>query len=229
MEINILHLLAGARQARGLTVIIDVFRAFSVACYLFYRGVEKIIPVAEVEQAYKLKKEHPSFLLVGERGGKKLPGFDYNNSPSQLLRAPVEGKTVVHTTSAGTRGLINARRAEEVITGSFVNALAVVNYIKQVDPELVSLVCMGIGGREPADEDIQCAHYLQNSLLDRDNNFEQMVKTIKKGTGQRFFDPQREDSPREDFHLCLELDRFDFVIKFQKPEHNENLPVLAIL
>ena len=79
MDIQILHLIEGAKLARGITVIFDVFRAFSVEAYLFERGAECIIPVGDKEFAYKLKKENPKFLLVGERHGKIFPGFDMGN------------------------------------------------------------------------------------------------------------------------------------------------------
>ncbi|MFO7655522.1 MAG: 2-phosphosulfolactate phosphatase, partial [Bacteroidales bacterium] len=65
MEIEILQLIEGARQAMGLTVIIDVFRAFSLACYIFDQGAEKIIPVGDIDMAYRLKENNPGYLLAG--------------------------------------------------------------------------------------------------------------------------------------------------------------------
>lgn len=76
MNIQILQLIDGAKAARGLTVIIDVFRAFSVEAYLFAQGAEKIIPVGDVALAYRLKQENPQFVLAGERHGKILQNFD---------------------------------------------------------------------------------------------------------------------------------------------------------
>ena len=102
MEIEILQLLDGARRAKGLTVIIDVFRAFSVEAYFFANGAEKIFPIADIEIAYRLKQKNPEVILAGERGGKTLPGFDVGNSHSELIKLPIHGKTVVRTTSAGT-------------------------------------------------------------------------------------------------------------------------------
>ena len=61
MNIKILHLIEGARQAKGLAVIIDVFRAFSTACYVVRNGAVEIIPVADVDLAYKLKAENPAY------------------------------------------------------------------------------------------------------------------------------------------------------------------------
>lgn len=134
MNIKILQLIEGARKAEGLTVIIDVFRAFSVACYVFNNGAEKIIPVGSLETAYALKEENGEFILMGERKGKILPGFDYGNSPAHVQGVDFSGKTVIHTTSAGTQGIVNAVKADEIITGSFVNARAVARYILQRKP-----------------------------------------------------------------------------------------------
>ena len=82
MEIGIYHLLEGAREADGLTVIIDVFRAFSLECYLYAMGAREIRPVGRIEEAFAWKNEDPDCLLAGERGGKMCEGFDFGNSPS---------------------------------------------------------------------------------------------------------------------------------------------------
>ena len=69
MNVQILQLIDGAKQARGLTVIIDVFRAFSVECYAMVRGAKNILPVGTIEEAFALKEKYPDAILVGERGG----------------------------------------------------------------------------------------------------------------------------------------------------------------
>ena len=66
-KINIYHLIEGAKQAKGLTVIIDVFRAFSLEAYLLANGAEAVIPIGDVELARKIKEERPEVLLMGER------------------------------------------------------------------------------------------------------------------------------------------------------------------
>ncbi|MCB0214603.1 MAG: 2-phosphosulfolactate phosphatase, partial [Anaerolineae bacterium] len=77
--IQILDFVDGARQATGLTVVIDVFRAFSTACYLFDQGAERVIPVEGLETARMLQQQNDSFILIGERGGRKVGGFRYGN------------------------------------------------------------------------------------------------------------------------------------------------------
>ncbi len=217
MKIEVLHLLEGARQAKGLTVIIDVFRAFSTACYAYSFGVERIIPVAHIEEAFRVKKQHPDYLLMGERNEIKPEGFDFGNSPSQLFQKELKGKTVVHTTSSGTQGVAAAINAAGIITGSFVNAGAIINYIRRKNPERVSLVCMGYACEYPTDEDTLCAEYIFNRLNGRAPEFKDMVETIRRGSGARFFDASKQPwAPREDFDLCLSLNRFNFVLRVEK-------------
>lgn len=228
MEVNILQLLDGARDAKGLTVIIDVFRAFSTACYAFDRGASRIFPIGEIGKAYDLKSQNPDYVLVGERNEQKPQGFDFGNSPAHLLNENLTGKIIVHTTSSGTQGIANAKNADEIITGSFVNAGAIVKYILQKNPETVSLVCMGYACEYPTDEDTLCAEWIKNELEkeapprlpgmggEKSKSFAEMVEIIRKGSGARFFEPEKQSwSPQADFELCLDINRFDFVLKVE--------------
>lgn len=217
MKIEILQLLEGAQKSQGLTVIIDVFRAFSTACYAFGNGIQRIYPVGDLAEAYRLKEQNPGYLLVGERNEQKPEGFDFGNSPSQLLNADLNGKTMVHTTSSGTQGIANATHADEIITGSFVNAKAIVDYIRKQNPEKVSLVCMGYSCQYPTDEDTLLAVYVKNELEGKPNDFQAMVEQLRKGDGARFFAPEKQEwAPMADFDLCLSLNRFGFVLKVEQ-------------
>ncbi len=214
MEIEILQNIEGAKKANGLAVIIDVFRAFSTACYVFAQGAKTIIPVGNIEIAYKLKKENPDFILMGERDGAIQPGFDFGNSPFEIRNIDFKNKTVVHTTTAGTQGIANASKAEEVITGSFVNAAAIIGYIRSKNPENVSLVCTGTANETILDEDAGCARYIKNALLGKPKDFGAIVEHLKTaGFAKHFFDPKIKSHPEGDFHLCIALDRYSFILK----------------
>jgi len=222
MKIQILQLLDGAKKAEGLTVIIDVFRAFSVACYAYGQGVECIYPVGNIEEAYKLKKEHPKYILVGEREEQKPEGFDFGNSPSQLLKKDISGMIMVHTTSSGTQGIAYAHNASEIITGSFVNADAILKYIRIKKPDILSLVCMGYSCKYPVDEDTFFAEYIKDSLEGKTTDFAKIKDKLKKGSGARFFASSKQKwAPKEDFNLCLDLNRFPFVLKVEE-KHGKN-------
>ena len=180
MEIRILELIEGAKKAEGLTVIIDVFRAFSLECYLYARGASAVFPAGSVEEARHMKQVHPEYLLIGERWGRRCEGFDYGNSPSQTRDADLSGKKIVHTTSAGTQGIVNAVHAEEILTGSLVNARAVADYISRRQPETVSLVAMGNGGERTAREDVICARYIKCLLEGRPCLIDEEIRSLKQ-------------------------------------------------
>jgi 2-phosphosulfolactate phosphatase len=208
-------------QIDGLVVIIDVFRAFSTACYVVANGAEKIIPVGDLQAAYQLKKRHPHFILMGERDEKIQPGFDYGNSPTQVETVSFAGKTVVQTTSAGTQGIANAMHASEIITGSFVNAQAIIEYVRCRNPQQVSLVAMGTAGRVMNEEDTLCAAYLKQALEQGSDDFNAIVSHLKGcPSARKFFDPAKDWAPERDFELCMSLSRFDFVLKAVPLEHD---------
>jgi len=217
MKIDILQLTEGAKQAKGLTVVIDVFRAFSTACYVFAARAETIIPVEHVEEAFELKKKLENIVMLGERSEKKVPGFDFGNSPTHIMNQDFRRKTIIMTTSSGTRGIANATQADEIITGSFVNAAAIINYIRKKNPTVVSLVCMGYEGRYPTQEDTFFAEYVRDKLLNKATNFEKMKQILRTGDGARLLDPANDEwSPSSDFELCLDPDRFNFILKIEK-------------
>jgi len=122
MKVDILEFVSGAREAKGVAVIIDVFRAFSVACYVLDAGASKLIATSGVDHAFQLKTEYRNSVLIGERDEKKIEGFDFGNSPTEIIKTDLRDKIAIHTTTAGTNGLVNAVSADRVLTGSFLNA-----------------------------------------------------------------------------------------------------------
>jgi 2-phosphosulfolactate phosphatase len=212
-RVECVDFVAGAREARGLTVVIDVFRAFSVACYATAGGARRIHPVAAIEDALALKPLHPDWLFIGERHARRLEGFDFGNSPTDISAADLHGRTIVHTTHAGTQGLRAAMQAEEVLTGSLVNAGAICRYIASRRPQRVSLVRMGHEARERCAEDDLCAELIAARLAGRDFDATGIRARLEGApSAQKFFDPAADWAPRTDFDLCTAVDRFDFVL-----------------
>lgn len=225
MKVEILEFIEGAKKAKGVAVIIDVFRAFSVECFAFDAGAARIIATAGVEDAFGLKNTYNNPVLVGERDEKKIDGFDFGNSPTEIIKTDLHGKTVIHTTTSGTQGLINALSADVVLTGSLVNAGALVNYIKTLNPEHVSLVAMGYRGTQSAEEDLLCAEIISERLTGQWDNPEERISALQNTSGKRFFNPENIDfSPPTDFFLCTMIDKFNFVLKaIPRPDGNVDL------
>lgn len=211
MKIEVIKSLNDASKATGLAVVIDVFRAFTTEAYLFANGADKIIPVLCLEEAYKIKSENPDYILVGERGGLKPEGFDFGNSPTEILDVDFTGKTIIHTTSNGTKGLLNTSNADEVLMGSFVIADSIVEYIKNHNPENVYLISTA-PDEESDNEDVLLAYYIQDILNGKDVD-EQAIKSKLATTSAHVFLLNEAGVPQSDIDLCLDFNRFNFVIK----------------
>jgi 2-phosphosulfolactate phosphatase len=217
MRILLSDFVEGAREARGIAVVIDVFRAFSLAVHAVARGAGRIVPMAQVEDARALKAAHPDWLLVGERHARRLPGFDCGNSPTELEALDVQGRTVIHTTHAGTQGLVNAQSADEVLSGSLLNAAAIVRYLQRRGAQEVTLVRMGHEAREPCDEDDLCADILAARLRGEPFDTSDVRKRLSgAASAQKFFDSACDWAPERDFELCTQIDAFDFVLRFDR-------------
>ena len=221
MKIIRSRLISGAKQARGVAVIIDVFRAFSCTPLLFSLGIKSSIFVASPSQALKLKHQDPDLLLIGEIGGASIEGFDFGNSPSQILDAgPDEftDRTVVQRTSSGVQGALAAlKTAEEVLLGSYGLARATADYILACAPREVSLVAMGWDLKEIAPEDEGCARYISHLLGSGTYNHLQSLREIVfHASTQKFLRGDTPDFPPEDPILCLQRDIYDFVLRVKQ-------------
>jgi 2-phosphosulfolactate phosphatase len=211
-------LLTGARQAEGIAVVIDVYRAFTSAALMLHLGAEKIVLLAEPEAALKLKRKK-GYLAVGEVDGKKVPGFDLGNSPSRVLAAGQDffaGRTVGLRTSAGVAGAVAAAcRSEVVILGSYVTAAAIARHIRGLSPppEVVSLVAMGAGGQEATPDDEACADYLEHLLTGQPyDHTAALRRVVEHECTQKFLRGDQAHFPPTDPLYCLQRDLFDFVI-----------------
>lgn len=125
-------------------VIIDVLRATSTICTALTNGAKEIIPTPDVESASKIASNlsTDSYLLGGERQGKKIDGFHLGNSPSEYTSEKVAGKTIVFTTTNGTGAIYRSRYASTAIMGSFLNLSSVVQAMKEIGGDW-TILCSG--------------------------------------------------------------------------------------
>lgn len=136
-----------------LVVVIDVLRATSVICTGLYHGAKAFIPVETVDEAQNIKSDDK--LLAGERKGFKIDGFDLGNSPLEYTADIVKDKTIILTTTNGTRAIKNSTHPHELIIGSFLNLNTICEYIQQQERD-VCLVCAGTVNKFSLD-DALCA------------------------------------------------------------------------
>lgn len=221
MDISRASLLEGAKSARGVAVIIDVFRAFTCSPLLFSLGIQKSILVSTPEDAFALKESNKDFALIGEVDGIPIEGFDLGNSPSEILKRGASffsGKTVVQRTSSGVQGVLAALDvADEVLPASYALAKSTARYILSNQPQHVSLVAMGWALKEIAPEDEWCARYISHLLGVGDyNHNEALGEILFNKMTQKFFNPDQPHFPPEDPILCLQPNIYDFVLKAQR-------------
>jgi len=213
MKIEINRCLEGAKTADGITVVIDVFRASNTIIACLAGGAEHIIPVGELKDAYSLKRENTEHLLFGERGGIPPEGFDHDNSPAKATNLNLNGEKIILTTSAGSQGIVYSKNADEILIGSFANARSIVDYIKNKDPEKITLLAIGNQAIEPATEDEECAKYLKSQLEDRKIDLDQMRDEILKSDGANRL---RRLGQEDDLEFCLKLDTYKIIPKFDR-------------
>lgn len=229
MQIEIRDFVEGAEDARGIAVIIDVFRAFSLAAFAFSRGVQRILPVAALEDAFRLKASLPHAVLVGERYARPVPGADCGNSPTQLAAVPLTSRTLIHSTHAGTQGLCAAVHADEVLTGALVNARATVRYLRERNPAQVTLVRMGQHASERCAEDDLCADLLAARLRGEDPDTSTIAERLRSApSAAKFFDPACDWAPAEDFTFCTQVDCYDFVLRLRRDVAPAELERIAV-
>jgi 2-phosphosulfolactate phosphatase len=154
----------GGRDLRGtVCVVFDVLRATSTFVTALHNGAKAVIPVAEIAEALAIRQKQPDVLLGGERDGVRIRAaqtggvdFDLGNSPREYTPEKVRGKTIVSTTTNGTRALRACVGAETILAASFLNLMATAEFIKKIQPAQIVLVCAGTY-ENGADEDVLTA------------------------------------------------------------------------
>lgn len=124
----------------AIVVVIDILRATSAMCTAFEHGVDKMIPVATVEEAEEYKKQ--GYMVGAERNGIALEGFDFGNSPYSYMSDKIKGQTVVISTTNGTQAIEAARMAHQVVIGAFTNISALCDWLVSQNRSVL-LLCSG--------------------------------------------------------------------------------------
>jgi len=151
-------------------VVFDVLRATSTMVTALSRGAEAVVPVEDIPEALAVRRQRPEVLLAGERLGVRIEAsltgsidFDLGNSPREFTAERVQGRTIVMTTTNGTRALRSCARAKTVLAGSFLNLRATTEFIAGERPSPLLLICSGTY-EQAAYEDALCAGAICDAL-----------------------------------------------------------------
>ena len=163
--------LAGRDLRDATCVVFDVLRATSAFVTALHNGANAIVPVSEIAEALALRQKQPDLLLGGERDGVRIRGeqtggidFDLGNSPREYTPEKVRGKTIVSTTTNGTRALRACTGAQTVLAASFLNLTATGQFIRRLQPTQIVLVCAGTR-KNIATEDVLAAGALAEMFI----------------------------------------------------------------
>ena len=226
--------LPSAGLADAVAVVIDVLRATTTMAHALSAGALRVIPCSEMDEAREIASRLPpgAAVLGGERQGIRIDGFDLGNSPGEYLPAVVQGRTVVFTTTNGTRALARAREAgaRRILIGAFCNRGAVVRELL-AQSDGVHLICAGTD-RQVTLEDVLYAGVVCQSLLSATGSWtlndsarlalaaaevhaptpERLLTTLRQSLGGANLVELGFD---RDIETAAWLDTFDFVPEFR--------------
>lgn len=208
-----------AHDVDGAVVVIDVLRAFTTAAYAFAAGARHIYLVAGVDEALAFKAAHPGALAMGEEHGRRPAGFDFANSPTELAAAEVGGRIIVQRTSAGTQGVVAAKRATRLWCAGLVTASATAVAVRAAGLGPPTYVITGWSGRGPGSglDDLVTAELIERARrglpLDAERTArsvaasDEAVRTLAIGPGHVH---------PEDIDRAVDVDAFDFAMEVSR-------------
>ena len=178
-------------------VVFDILRATSTFVTALQNGAKEIIPVSEISEAVAIRQQQPDVLLAGERDGVKIHAaqsggidFDFGNSPREFTPEKVRGKTIVSTTTNGTRALRACAGAKMILASSFLNLSATAKFLTKSQPGEILLVCAGTG-EGVALEDVLAAGALTEILSNGT-----LTPALSRPTGEGVFGGRARHSVR---------------------------------
>jgi 2-phosphosulfolactate phosphatase len=165
MRVEVVELperLGGDDRSGHLFVVVDVLRLCSTMVTAFANGCAAAIAVAEPPEAFALRRERPELLLAGERAGYMIEGFDFGNSPFEMTREAVGGRTLVVCSTNGTKAIVASEVGAETVGACFLNASAAARAARSRGRD-VTILCSGKRGVASLEDEV-CAGLLVEKL-----------------------------------------------------------------
>ena len=208
--VEIVHALGieGARDARGIVVVIDVLRSFTVSAYALAGGARECLLVSTIDEALALARRIPDAIICAEEHGLPVPGIAISNSPTQIRAAHLKGRTLIQRSSAGTPVMGAVQSDEAMFAGSLVVASATAQACLLRRPSTVTLVASG-----DFPEDHACARYIEAVLRGGSVDLDHLLQPLLESERYRtFVAGEWPGFASSDIELSLAVDRFDFAM-----------------
>lgn len=197
-------------------VVVDVIRATSIICAALEHGVEHILPVATKDETFLKKKD--GYLIIGEKSGEKIAGFDLNNSPSIYSNNQYAGHKLAMSTTNGTKAILMASAAQQLVIGAFLNITALSKWLGEMQNDII-IFCAGWKDKINVEDtlfagnltEILTANYNYNSNNDGatiaqllyDQHKNDMYEAVMQSSQRERIIAQHLE---QDTHFCLQKD-----------------------
>jgi 2-phosphosulfolactate phosphatase len=207
--VNIIHAtgIEGARDARGIVVVIDVLRAFTVSAYALAGGARECRLVRTVAEARALAMQTEGAVICAEEEALPVEGIPISNSPTMIQAADLVGRVLIQRSTAGTQ-VAAAAKSDDIFAASLVVAHATVQACLLREPETITFVA---SADHP--EDHACGRYMQALVEGRRPDIDSLLEPLKQTERyRRAISGEWPGFPRTDLDFSLTPDRFDFAM-----------------
>ena len=208
MEVILTTGIEGARHARGIAVVIDVIRSFTVSAYALVGGARECRLVKTIEEARAMASTLPGSLISAEENTLPIDGIPISNSPTQITKAGLKGRVLVQRSSAGTQVAAAVQPGVDIFAGSLVVARATVQACLLRHPSHLTLIA---SADHP--EDHACASYMEAIIRGETPDLEALLRPLKDSERYaRAMSGTWPGFPPTDVELALIPDRFNFAM-----------------
>jgi 2-phosphosulfolactate phosphatase len=212
LHVEVIHVTGvdGARQARGIAVVIDVLRSFTVSAYALAGGARECRLVTATDEAVDMAAGIPGALISAEENALPIPGIAISNSPTQIKAAELKGRVLVQRSSAGTQVAAAVAEGIDIFAASLVVARATVQacLLRRPTPQQLTLIA---SADDP--EDHACARDMEAIIRGEEPDAEQLMQPLKNSERYaRLISGTWPGFPPTDLELALIPDRFNFAM-----------------
>jgi 2-phosphosulfolactate phosphatase len=213
--LNIVHAtgIAGAQEARGIVVVIDVLRSFTVSAYALAGGARECRLVKTIAEARALAVKTPGAVISAEEEALPVDGIAISNSPTQIRQLDLKDRHLIQRSTAGTQ-VAAAVRSDDIFAASLVVARATVQACLLRKPEVLTLVA---SADHP--EDHACAHYMEAIATGGRADVDRLLEPLRRSDRyRRLRSGAWPGFPPTDLDLSLQADVFDFAMPVTRAE-----------